>query len=115
MTELEYRMHPIGPEVLSMHVAYPLSAINVVLERYRHFAAAAPDELSTALLVWTIDRRAAVRRHRRATPAGRGGPGDIAPYRNIAEPIADLTHVGTYIEEQSALDPLFAAGQRYFW
>jgi FAD/FMN-containing dehydrogenase len=125
VTEFEYRMHPIGPAVLSMHVAYPLSAIDVVFERYRHFAAAAPDELSTALLVWTIPPVPGLPEEIVGLPyvgivglyAGPVEEGEeiIAPYRDIAEPIADLTHVGTYLEEQSALDPLFASGQRYFW
>ena len=125
VTEFEYRMHPIGPDVLSMHVAYPLSAIDVVFERYRHYAAAAPDELSTALLVWTIPPVPGLPEEIVGLPyigvvgmyAGPIDEGEeiIAPYRGIAEPIADLTHVGSYLDEQSALDPLFADGQRYFW
>jgi hypothetical protein len=37
------------------------------------------------------------------------------PFRTIVEPIADFSHVGVYVEEQQSLDPLFAAGRRYFW
>jgi FAD/FMN-containing dehydrogenase len=125
VTEFEYRMHPMGPDVLSMHVAYPLDAIDVVFERYRHYAHGAPDELSTALLVWTIPPVPGLPEEIVGLPyvgvvgmyAGPIDEGEeiIAPYREIAEPIADLTHVGAYLDEQSALDPLFADGQRYFW
>jgi FAD/FMN-containing dehydrogenase len=125
VTEFEYRMHPIGPEVLGMHVAYPLDAIDVVFERYREYAHGAPDELSTALLVWTIPPVPGLPEEIVGLPyvgiaglyAGpvEDGEAIIAPYRQIAEPIADLTHVGSYLDEQSALDPLFPDGQRYFW
>jgi FAD/FMN-containing dehydrogenase len=125
VTEFEYRMHPLGPEVLSMHVAYPLDAIDAVFEAYRRLAHGAPDELSTALLVWTIPPIPGLPEEIVGLPyvgiAGLyAGPIDegeaiIAPYREIAEPIADLTHVGDYLDEQQALDPLFADGQRYFW
>jgi FAD/FMN-containing dehydrogenase len=125
VTEFEYRMHPLGPEVLSMHTAYPLDAIDVVFERYRELAAGAPDELSTALLVWTIPPVPGLPEEIVGLPyvgvvgmyAGPVEEGEaiIAPYRQIAEPIADLTHVGSYLDEQSSLDPLFADGQRYFW
>lgn len=125
VTSFEFRMHPIGPEVLSMHVAYPLEAIDVVFERYRQYAYAAPDELSTALLVWTIPPIPGLPEELVGRPyvgiaglyAGPVEEGEelIQPYREIAEPLADLTHVGSYIDEQCALDPLFPDGQRYFW
>jgi FAD/FMN-containing dehydrogenase len=125
VTEFRYRAHPMGPEVLSMHVAYPLDAIDVVFERYRDLVQGAPDELSTALLVWTIPPVPGLPEEIVGLPyvgvvgmyAGPVEQGEvvIAPYRRIAQPIADLTHVGAYLDEQSALDPLFPAGQRYFW
>ena len=125
VTEFEYRMYPVGPEVLSMHVAYPLVAIDVVFERYRELVATAPDELSTELLVWTIPPVPGLPEEIVGLPyvgiagmyAGPVEEGEAitAPYRDIAGPIADLTHVGAYLDEQSALDPLFADGQRYFW
>jgi hypothetical protein len=118
-------MHPIGPEVLSMHVAYPLDAIDVVFDRYRELTADAPDELAAELVVWTIPPIPGLPEEIVGLPyvgivgvyAGpvEEGEAAVAPYRSIAEPIADLTHVGTYLEEQSGLDPLFADGQRYFW
>jgi FAD/FMN-containing dehydrogenase len=125
VTAFEFRMHPVGPEVLSMHVAYPLSAIDEVFDRYRELVQDAPDELSTALLVWTIPPVPGLPEEIVGLPyvgvvgmyAGPVADGEaaIAPYQRIAEPIADLTHVGVYVEEQAALDPLFADGQRYFW
>jgi FAD/FMN-containing dehydrogenase len=125
VTEFEYRMHPIGPEVLSMHVAYPVEAIDVVFARYRELVAGAPDALSTALLVWNIPPVPGLPEEIVGLPyvgvvgvyAGPVAEGEaaIAAYREIAEPIADLTHVAPYLEEQAALDPLFADGQRYFW
>ena len=125
VTAFEYRMHPIGPELLSMHVAYRAEDIDAVFAVYRELVKHAPDELSTALLVWTIPPLPGLPEGLPGTQyvgvvgayAGPVEEGErvIKPYREIVEPLADFTHVGTYAEEQQALDPLFADGRQYFW
>src|SRR6185503_8399713 len=54
VTRFEFRLHPVGPEVLSGLIVYPHSEAKSVLEQYRDFAAKAPDELS----VWALLRQA---------------------------------------------------------
>src|SRR6266508_4491119 len=53
VTRFEFRLHPVGPNVLSGLIVYPLSEAKSVLQRYRDFAAKAPDDLS----VWTLLRQ----------------------------------------------------------
>src|SRR5207249_1582249 len=50
VTRFEFRLHPVGPDVLSGLIVYPGFAAKSVLQRYREFAAQAPDDLS----VWAI-------------------------------------------------------------
>src|SRR6266567_4435674 len=54
ITSFEFRLHPVGPNVLSGLIVYPLSEAKSVLQRYRDFAAKAPEDLS----VWTLLRQA---------------------------------------------------------
>ena len=54
VTRFEFRLHPVGPDVLSGLIVYPISEAKSVLQQYRDFLAKAPDELS----VWTVLRKA---------------------------------------------------------
>ena len=54
VTRFEFRLHPVGPDVLSGLIVYPLSEAKSVLQQYREFVAKAPDELS----VWAVLRQA---------------------------------------------------------
>src|SRR5512140_3375143 len=52
VTRFEFRLHPVGPDVLSGLIVYPISEAKSVLKQYREFIAKAPEELS----VWTVLR-----------------------------------------------------------
>src|SRR5204863_10187818 len=54
VTRFEFRLHPVGPNLLSGLVVYPLDEAAPVLRRYREFALAAPDDLT----VWVVVRNA---------------------------------------------------------
>src|ERR1700728_4851586 len=54
VTSFEFRLHPLGPEVMSGLIVYPLSQARDLLRRYREIAAAAPDELAC----WFVMRAA---------------------------------------------------------
>ena len=45
VTSFELRLHPLGPEVFKLHVAYPLEDAARVLAGWRDAVAGAPDEL----------------------------------------------------------------------
>ncbi len=54
VTRFEFRLHPVGPDVLSGLIVYPISEAKRVLQQYREFIAKAPEDLS----VWTVLRQA---------------------------------------------------------
>jgi len=54
VTAFEFRLHKVGPEVLSGLVIHPLDEARTVLQRYREALAAAPDEFSC----WVVMRKA---------------------------------------------------------
>jgi FAD/FMN-containing dehydrogenase len=120
VTEFEYRLHAVGPTVLSSLLLWPLEDGPDVLRRYRDWAASAPDDLTTAVIV------------RRAPPvdlipgAVQGqpvvavascwsGPMDegehvVEPMRRFGAPIVDATGARSFVEHQAVFDPGFPHG-----
>ncbi len=54
VTSFEFRLHPVGPEVLSGLIVHPFDAAREVIREWRRFGAQAPDELSC----WIVTRKA---------------------------------------------------------
>jgi FAD/FMN-containing dehydrogenase len=54
VTRFEFRLHPVGPDLLSGLIAYPFTQAKSVLQQYAAFGAAMPDELN----VWAVLRKA---------------------------------------------------------
>ncbi|WP_205695478.1 FAD-binding oxidoreductase [Conexibacter sp. SYSU D00693] len=122
---LELRVHPLGPEVFALNVAYPVADARRVLRGWRDLVAGAPDELTTAGLIWSLPDVEALPAALRGAPyvgvAGlwAGDPDDgervTRALRRLAEPLVDLSGVVPYAELQRSLDPYFPAGRRYYW
>ena len=51
VTELRFRLHPVGPIVLAGWVLHPQDKATEVLRFYRDYAAAAPEELTTIVIL----------------------------------------------------------------
>ena len=54
VTRFEFRLHPVGPEVLAGLVVYPIEQARSALTQYRDFASALPDEAAA----WIVLRKA---------------------------------------------------------
>jgi FAD/FMN-containing dehydrogenase len=125
VTRFEFRLHPVGPEVLSGLIVYPLSDAKSVLRQYREFTAKAPDELS----VWTVLRKAPPLPFLPPEMHGKemialavfyaGDPGEgerlIAPLRKFGKAVGEHVGVQPYVDWQQAFDPLLAPGARNYW
>ena len=125
VTRFEFRLHPVGPNVLSGLVIYPISEAKSVLQRYREFMATAPDELT----VWTVLRQAPPLPFLPAAVHGKGilalaliyagdpkqGETLIQPLRRFGTPLGEHVGVQPYVAWQQALDPLLTAGARNYW
>ncbi len=125
VTSFELRLHELGPEVFALNVAYPIEDAARVLSGWRDAVAGAPDELSTAGLIWSLPDVGELPEHLRGAPyvgvagmwAGDSAEGERATraLRELATPLLDLsTRVG-YLDLQRSLDPFFPAGRRYYW
>jgi len=125
VTSFELRLHDLGPEVFGLNVAYPIEDAARVLAGWRDAVADAPDELSTAGLIWSLPVVDLVPEHLRGRPyvgvagmwAGDPAEGERATraLRELATPLLDMSATVEYLDLQRSLDPFFPAGQRYYW
>ena len=125
VTRFEFRLHPVGPDVLSGLIVYPLSEAKSVLQQYREFVAKAPDELS----VWAVLRKAPPLPFLPAEVHGKGivalallyagdpkeGEPLIEPLRKFGTPVGEHVGVQPYTAWQQAFDPLLTPGARNYW
>jgi FAD/FMN-containing dehydrogenase len=125
VTQFEFDLHAVGPNVFSGLIVFPLEEAAGVLRRYREFVATAPDELS----VWVVLRQAPPLPF--LPPEVHGKPicvlaicylGSEDDGRNCVRPLESFgrvlgQHVGMqpFVNWQQAFDPLLTPGARNYW
>jgi hypothetical protein len=124
VTEFEFRLNPLGPEVLAGPIFWPMAESPRLLRFYRDWIAEAPDELMTIVI------------HRRAPPlpfipaelhgepvvaivccyAGPIEEGErvVKPLREVGRPVLDLCEPKPYLEHQGMFDASFPHGRWYY-
>jgi FAD/FMN-containing dehydrogenase len=125
VTSFEFQLHDVGPEVMRMTVAYPATRAEHVLRAWRAFTEQAPDEATTAAMLWSIPPAPDFPEELHGEPviildgmyAGpiAEGEREFAPLRELGEPLFDLSGVTTYLAMQSAMDALVPDGRSYYW
>ncbi len=125
VTRFEFHLHPVGPNVLSGLIVYPLAQAKSVLQQYRDFLAKAPNELT----VWSVLRKAPPLPFLPKEFHGKemvalaliyaGDPQQgqplIEPLRRFGTPVGEHVGVQPYVAWQQAFDPLLTAGARNYW
>lgn len=126
VTSFEYRLHPVGPEMMLLAVMYPIEQAQALLPIWRDFIATAPDEFSGNAMFWTIpegpvfpahvhNRRVFILSGLYAGPVEEGER-CIQPLRTLAEPLLDLSGVMPFTVVQSLFDWVSPASERlYYW
>ena len=125
VTQFEFALHPVGPEILAGLLVFPFAQAKQILTRYRQFADAAPEDLS----VWVVLRQA---------PPLPFLPQNVHGKEVVVLPIffagaategqrlidelrafgnSHGEHIGAqpYAEWQKAFDPLLTPGARNYW
>ena len=125
VTSFELRLHGLGPDVYGLNVAYPIEHAERVLSGWRDAVADAPDELSTAGLIWSLPVVDELPEQLRGLPyvgvagmwAGDPDEGERATrgLRGLATPLLDMSARVEYLDLQRSLDPFFPAGVRRYW
>jgi FAD/FMN-containing dehydrogenase len=125
VTAFEYRLHPVGPQIIAGGVVHPFADAHEVFRFFANYVATAPDELSVTASTF------------RAPPgfpiapeligdlvtvlavcyAGDLAEGErvLAPLRSFGRPLADLITPMPYTALQSGSDAAYPNGQRNYW
>ena len=124
-TSFEFKLHPVGPELVSELIVHPFARARELLAGYREIAAAAPDELT----IWVVLRKAPPLPFLSSDVHGKeilvfavcycGAPSDaegaVAPLRALGKPLADVIGPQPYAAWQTAFDPLLTPGAFNYW
>ncbi|MEJ2101204.1 MAG: FAD-binding oxidoreductase [Desulfobacterales bacterium] len=125
VTQYEFKLHPVGPEILAGLLVFPFEQAKQVLTQYREFVKSAPEELS----VWVVLRKAPPLPFLSEAVHGKEVvvlpifyAGDITQGKKLIEPLRSFgdpygEHIGTqpYTEWQKVFDPLLTPGARNYW
>ncbi|MCE9679489.1 FAD-binding oxidoreductase [Shewanella sp. AS1] len=125
VTQFEYQLHSLGPDVLSGLIVFPFEQAKSVITQFARFTETAPEELS----VWMVSRKAPPLPFLPESVHGKevvvlalcyaGDPalGEqlIAPLRNFGNIVGEHVGVQPFVAWQQAFDPLLTPGARNYW
>jgi len=125
VTQFEFKLHSVGPEILAGLIVFPLDQAKQVLRQYREFVKSAPEELT----VWVVLRQAPPlpflpkEVHGKEVVvlaifyAGDIAEGEklIAPLHRFGDPHGEHIGAQPYVQWQKTFDPLLTPGARNYW
>jgi FAD/FMN-containing dehydrogenase len=118
VTSFEYKLHPVGPQVLAGMVLHPLEKAREILKFYHNYSASIPDDMNTVcgLLTSPEGHPVVVIGVCYHGPSVEAGQQVLRPLIEFGPPIADLIRPMFYIDAQSMLDlTIPASGLRSYW
>jgi FAD/FMN-containing dehydrogenase len=125
VTSFEYRLHPVGPEVMVGFVLYPAERAVEILRFVDEYTKGAPEALSPLGFLGHVPSADAFPAAHHGRPyvavlavfAGDAEEGErvLAPLRALGDAIADLSGRMPYTEAQAILDEDYPDGGRYYW
>lgn len=125
VTSFEFRLQPVGPQVLAGLILYPMEDAPEVLEFYQHFTAEAPDEVSTLAVLRVAPPAPFLPVEIHGKPViGIGvcyaGPVEegqeaVRLLKEFGSPLVDLVTPKPFLAHQTMLDAASPSGRRYYW
>ena len=125
VTSFEYRLHPVGPEVMFCFVLYPGDRAAKVLRFCDEYTRKAGDDVSPLGVLGHVPPVDLFPEDAHGLPyvailalhpgEVEDGTATLAPLRELGDPIADLSGPMPYVEAQKTLDEDYPDGWRYYW
>jgi FAD/FMN-containing dehydrogenase len=125
VTNIEYNLYPVNPEITGGLIAWKGEDAEGVLEMFKNFVADAPRELTCASIMrkappapWLHEDVhgkpiiAVVVCH---TGSAQQAEKDLAELKNYGSPVGDVVQPRPYVQQQSLLDATQPNGRRYYW
>ena len=124
-TSVEYKLYPVGPEVMAGGIAWSAEHAHEVVEMYRAFTLQASPELACVLalriappapwLAKNVHGKPIVAIFVCHTGAIKEGEKLVAPIKAFGSPVGDIIQPRSYVSQQSLLDATQPKGRRYYW
>jgi len=125
VTSFEYKLHPVGPIVMSVTTLYALAGAKPVLAAWRDFMQDAPDEITSVAFFWSIPSIEPIPSSMWGMPvvgvgavyAGAADEGErvLQPLRQLATPVLDLSGQMPFCMVQKSFDPFFPKGGHLYY
>ena len=125
VTSFEYRLFPVGPEILGGAIAWHAEEAQDVLSAYREFCARTPRETTAVAIVRLAPAAPWLPKEIHGKPivaifvchsgAVEAGETLVASLRSVGRPVADTVARRPYVQMQSLLDATQPKGRRYYW
>jgi FAD/FMN-containing dehydrogenase len=125
VTGIDYKLYPVGPEIVGGLVAWRADEAPGVLEFYRTLAQQAPPELTLVALMRPAPPAPWLPPEVHGQPivailacySGDPAEGEkaVAPIKSFGRPVGDVLIRRPYVQLQSLLDATQPKGRRYYW
>jgi FAD/FMN-containing dehydrogenase len=125
VTSFEYKLHPVGPEVVGGVIAWPAEEAPAVLEMYRRLTLQASPGLTCAALLRMAPAAPWLPKQVHGRPivalvVCHAGPlpdaeREVAPIKTFGSPVGDIVQRRPYVSQQALLDATQPKGRRYYW
>ena len=125
VTNFEYRLFPVGPEIIAGAIAWPAEDARRVLDMYRSFTEQAPRELTCVAALRMAPPAPWLAKEIHGKPIvalffchnGTVSEGEklAAPIKAFGSPVGDIIQRRSYVSQQSLLDATQPKGRRYYW
>jgi len=125
VTRFEFRLHPVGPEIVGGAIAWRAEEAPRVLDLYRSLTRQAPPEFTCVAALRPAPPAPWLSREVHGKPivalfvcdTGPVAEGEkrVAPIRAFGNPVGDTIRRRPYVSQQSLLDATQPNGRRYYW
>lgn len=124
-TSFEYRLDPVGPDIVAGAVAWRAMEAERVFEMWQRLLAEAPPELSCPMILRLAPPAPWLAKEIHSKPVvavlfchtGSIEEGEklAAPLKALGSPVGDVLQRRSYASQQSLLDATQPKGRRYYW
>jgi FAD/FMN-containing dehydrogenase len=125
VTAIDYRLFPVGPEIVGGAVAWRAEEAPGVLQLFRKLYEEGPPELSLAIAMRPSPPAPWIAKEVHGQPiiilvvchSGSIADGEraVAPIREFGSPVGNVLMKRSYASQQSLLDATQPKGRRYYW
>ena len=123
VTRFTFRLHEVGPMITGGLIMWGANRANDVLATYRDLTETAPRELTVAVVMRLAPPAPFIPEDWHFRPviamlvchSGARPKADLAPIRDLVDPIVDLITEKPYVDQQSMMDGTEPKGEHYYW